>query len=542
MTDSSARVEEPVKRAPLRLGEATRAAFEALRTAVWVFDVERKRMHWANRASLRVWNAPTLDELLARDFASDMSRSTETRLRDYLDRFRRGEVVPDRWTFYPKDSPLPVTVLSQASGVELEDGRLAMLFEATRSTLDSLEADKLRMIEVLRNTTGIVTVFTAEGRVLLQNPASIRVHGNLADDKDRALSKLVGRYQQSETAQRAVEQALLGRATVFDTRVECAPMPCWHSVKMCPARDPVSSAPCVLVDESNIDRLHAVQERNLWLERDAAEKRMAGGFAHEVRNALAGARIALEGTLGDGGALDASAFDEAAGELQAIYERVAPSLDERAIEPVLNSMARIQSSSDRVECTVRMVLTAVLRTLDLTQRTMQLSKAGHEHARVPVDLSQVLRAIAESSAEEFARHRITLRIDGADEPVIVIGVEGHFHSIFSNLVRNARDAVLSPELGDARLREVIVSLTHDEGAACVRVRDSGTGIDERVRARMFEPFFTTKAESGTGLGLALVQRYVELHGGAIHVESEPGRFTAFDVTIPLARPDAGEPS
>lgn len=540
MTDSSAQVEEPVRRAALRCNDATRAAFEALRTAVWVFDVERKRMHWANRAALRVWNAPTLAELLARDFASDMSRSTETRLRDYLDRFRRGEVVPDRWTFYPKDSQVPVTVLSQASGVELDDGRLAMLFEATQSALDELEADKLRMIEVLRNTTNIVTVFTAEGRVLLQNPASMRVHGNLADAGGHALGKLLGRYQQSEAARRAVEQALLGHETVFDTRVECTPMPCWHSVKICLTRDPVSSAPCVLVDESNIDRLHAAQERNLWLERDAAEKRMAGGFAHEVRNALAGARISLEGALGEGGERDSSAFEETASELQSIYERVAPALDERAIEQVLNSMAAIQSSCDRLECTARMVLTAVLRTLDLTQQTMQLSKAGHEQTRVAVDLSAVLRAIAESSSGEFARHRITLRIDGADEPVIVSGVEAHFHSIFSNLIGNARDAVLGPELGNGRLREVIVTLTHDEGAACVRVRDTGTGIDERVRARMFEPFFTTKAESGTGLGLALVQRYVELYGGTIHVESEPGRFAAFDITLPLA--SAGEAS
>ncbi len=65
----------------------------------------------------------------------------------------------------------------------------------------------------------------------------------------------------------------------------------------------------------------------------------------------------------------------------------------------------------------------------------------------------------------------------------------------------------------------------------ILVRDEGAGISEEVRERIFEPFFTTKKE-GTGLGLAMVHRIIEGHGGALSVESEVGRGTTFRVVLP----------
>jgi two-component system NtrC family sensor kinase len=68
----------------------------------------------------------------------------------------------------------------------------------------------------------------------------------------------------------------------------------------------------------------------------------------------------------------------------------------------------------------------------------------------------------------------------------------------------------------------------------IRVRDNGTGIPETVRAKIFDPFFTTKpAGEGTGLGLSLSHDIiVKQHGGSIKVESEPGAYTEFIVTLP----------
>jgi signal transduction histidine kinase len=68
----------------------------------------------------------------------------------------------------------------------------------------------------------------------------------------------------------------------------------------------------------------------------------------------------------------------------------------------------------------------------------------------------------------------------------------------------------------------------------IRVRDNGTGIPEDIKAKMFNPFFTTKpAGEGTGLGLSLSYDIVaKQHGGTIEVDTKPGEFTEFVITLP----------
>ena len=68
----------------------------------------------------------------------------------------------------------------------------------------------------------------------------------------------------------------------------------------------------------------------------------------------------------------------------------------------------------------------------------------------------------------------------------------------------------------------------------IRIRDNGSGIPPEVKAQMFNPFFTTKpAGEGTGLGLSLSHDIVvKQHGGTIEVDTEPGAFTEFIVTLP----------
>jgi len=64
------------------------------------------------------------------------------------------------------------------------------------------------------------------------------------------------------------------------------------------------------------------------------------------------------------------------------------------------------------------------------------------------------------------------------------------------------------------------------------VRDSGSGMSEEVRRRVFEPFLTHGKAHGTGLGMAIVQKIVEEHGGSIQVESAPGEGTTVLLGFP----------
>jgi signal transduction histidine kinase len=96
---------------------------------------------------------------------------------------------------------------------------------------------------------------------------------------------------------------------------------------------------------------------------------------------------------------------------------------------------------------------------------------------------------------------------------------------FHNIVDNARDAM--PQGGVLR-----VATAERDGWLCVEFSDEGAGMPEAVRRRVGEPFFTSGKLRGTGLGMAMVKRIVEEHGGRVEIESAPGKGTAVRLLLP----------
>jgi signal transduction histidine kinase len=94
----------------------------------------------------------------------------------------------------------------------------------------------------------------------------------------------------------------------------------------------------------------------------------------------------------------------------------------------------------------------------------------------------------------------------------------------ANIVENALHAM--PGRGALRLSSRV-----EDGWVAIRVEDTGLGMDEEALARVFEPYFSTKT-TGTGLGLPIALRNIELSGGQIQVESEKGRGTAVTIKLP----------
>jgi len=131
----------------------------------------------------------------------------------------------------------------------------------------------------------------------------------------------------------------------------------------------------------------------------------------------------------------------------------------------------------------------------------------------------------------------------------VLADAAQMHQMLMNLVLNARDAMTAggrldimtscEEVGaEAADRLDLSSGTY----AVLRVRDTGVGMDERVRAHLFEPFFTTKpVGEGTGLGLATVYGIVRQARGAIAVDSRPGTGTTFRIYLPQLTADNAAP-
>jgi two-component system nitrogen regulation sensor histidine kinase GlnL len=110
-----------------------------------------------------------------------------------------------------------------------------------------------------------------------------------------------------------------------------------------------------------------------------------------------------------------------------------------------------------------------------------------------------------------------------------------------NVVRNAAQALLSAanggrggtiELRTRTVRQVTIARQRHKLALELQVIDDGPGVPEEIRDRVFNPLVSGR-EGGSGIGLALVQTYVQNHGGVVEFDSRPGR-TLFTLLLPLA--------
>jgi signal transduction histidine kinase/ActR/RegA family two-component response regulator len=158
--------------------------------------------------------------------------------------------------------------------------------------------------------------------------------------------------------------------------------------------------------------------------------------------------------------------------------------------------------------------------------------------RRPVELAQAVRhSIATLAASGRTEHH---RLSVALDPVWANVDETRFEQIVGNLVGNALR--FTPAGGD-----IEVALRAADGLAVLRVRDSGIGIAPEMLARVFDLFVqgersADRGSGGLGLGLTLVRRIAELHGGSVEAGSDgPGRGSEFTVRLPAMAPPPGLP-
>ncbi|MGE0815045.1 MAG: nitrogen regulation protein NR(II) [Vicinamibacterales bacterium] len=141
-------------------------------------------------------------------------------------------------------------------------------------------------------------------------------------------------------------------------------------------------------------------------------------------------------------------------------------------------------------------------------------------ASIAADVAQSIRAEAEAA-------RVKVEVAASDRAVAVEADPAMLRQALLNLAVNALQAM--PHGGTLRF----ACETGRDGRALVRVHDTGTGIPPEQLARVFDLYFTTKA-GGSGIGLSMVFRTVQLHHGDIDVESTPGAGTTFTIALPRA--------
>ena len=170
--------------------------------------------------------------------------------------------------------------------------------------------------------------------------------------------------------------------------------------------------------------------------------------------------------------------------------------------------------------------------LSLAQVEREQAESAEGFARV--NLADVVSSVlAREEAKARAAH---VALDCArNDPAFVRGDAARLEEALGNLVENALRYS-----GSDRVR---VSSAATGGRVTVAVTDFGIGIPERHLPHLFERFYRvdksrSRTLGGTGLGLAIVKHIVQLHGGEVAVESEPGRQTTFSFTLPLAKEGA----
>ena len=149
-----------------------------------------------------------------------------------------------------------------------------------------------------------------------------------------------------------------------------------------------------------------------------------------------------------------------------------------------------------------------------------------------VDLANVLTEtvqLLEHRARDFG---VELEQESFDEAAEVLGNEGELHQVFSNLVANAIDALVTHD-GE---RRVTLRFDRSEHSARLMVSDTGPGIPPERLQTIFKPFFSSKlGRGGTGLGLAITYNIVRRHGGEIRATNGGGDDSGctFTVELPL---------
>jgi PAS domain S-box-containing protein len=240
--------------------------------------------------------------------------------------------------------------------------------------------------------------------------------------------------------------------------------------------------------------------RNDITERKLAEERLrhqaalarvgqlAAVVAHEVKNPLAGIRGVMQVMLGR----------DAAGDQD---------------RPILQEViARIDALSDLIN-------------------DLLLFANPRAPRPQPTELRPLLLDAARSMRRDPLGEHVAVDIQGHD---VALSADGELlKSAFLNLFLNAAHAMNGRG-------ELHVTICADRDTARVDIRDEGPGIPAEIGDRVFEPFFTTKARGG-GLGLAIVRRTADLHGGTVTFECPPGGGTLMSVRLPRTAPHVLNP-
>jgi signal transduction histidine kinase len=394
-----------------------------------------------------------------------------------------------------------------------EFGDLGMFFSAVSDKLSAdrtaLAGQKANLETVVERLEDAVAIFNGTGELLFANPAM------------RALAPPVaGGADMPERWRDLVQKTLASRQSHGPVSVQAREAGADEESEWLVSTHVVEDVDHrlvgVMLTGRNLDALANVQSTLRYSSKLTALGRLSAGVAHEVKNPLNAMMIHLEllrqKLSGGRPALRAAARAEtaaAAGAVGGAVATVAPPAD---LTGALDHVSVISNEIKRLD----QVLQGFLRFTRPEDLRLQ-----------PVDPAALLEEVARVIQGEAPASGVRVEVHAPPTVPDVNGDAGMLRQAILNLALNACQAM--PEGGVLRFAARGVSKSRVE----LSVEDTGTGIQPEHLQRIFDLYFTTRPK-GTGIGLSMVYRTVQLHDGDIEVQSTPGVGTTFRVLIPEA--------
>jgi signal transduction histidine kinase len=268
----------------------------------------------------------------------------------------------------------------------------------------------------------------------------------------------------------------------------------------------------------SLDDLRTAQDRLVQTEKLASLGQLTAGIAHEIKNPL--------NFVNNFSALSSELIDE----LNDVLKSAA--LDDKTRE-------EIEELTHMLKGNLEKVVQHGKRADSIVKNMLLHSREGsgeHRPADINAIVEESLNLAYHGARAEKSGFNITLQRDLDPAAGMIDLYPQEITRVFLNLISNGFYAATKrKEAGEEGFEPMLTATTKSLGNKVeIRIRDNGTGIPLEVKEKMFNPFFTTKpAGEGTGLGLSMSHDIVvKQHGGKIDVQTEPGVFTEFIITLP----------
>jgi signal transduction histidine kinase len=274
----------------------------------------------------------------------------------------------------------------------------------------------------------------------------------------------------------------------------------------------------------SLDDLRTAQDRLVQTEKLASLGQLTAGIAHEIKNPL--------NFVNNFSALSSELIDELNDVLKpaALDDKTREEIDELTLM-LKGNLEKVVQHGKRADSIVKNML--------LHSRE---GSGEHRPADINAIIEESLNLAYHGARAEKSGFNITLKRELDPAAGMIDLYPQEITRVFLNLISNGFYAANKrKEAGEESFDPTLSATTKNLGNKVeIRIRDNGTGIPLEVKEKMFNPFFTTKpAGEGTGLGLSMSHDIVvKQHGGTIDVDTEPGVFTEFIITLP--RTGAGQ--